>query len=99
MNLLAQTTAPTAPLFLLNHPLFGVLLILDIVLRGFALYKAARNNSPVWFVALLLVNSVGILPIIYLVFFSKKPYSPTAAMTPTSKQVTKNKRSAPKTKK
>ena len=71
MNLLAQAHFPTHPLFIIDHPLFWLLIMIDVVLRGFALYKAARNNSPLWFVALLVVNSVGILPIIYLVFFSK----------------------------
>jgi len=42
------------------------LVILDLVLRGFALWRSARNKQKVWFVALLLVNSVGILPAIYL---------------------------------
>lgn len=40
--------------------------ILDLVLRGFALWKAARKEQNVWFIALLVVNSVGILPLIYL---------------------------------
>lgn len=48
------------------------LIILDLVLKGVALWKAGRNNQLYWFIALLLVNSIGILPIIYLVFFEKK---------------------------
>ncbi|MFA5932619.1 MAG: DUF5652 family protein [Microgenomates group bacterium] len=48
------------------------LIILDLVLKGFALWKAGRNNHMYWFIALLLVNSLGILPLVYLVFFEKK---------------------------
>ena len=44
----------------------GPLVILDLVLKGFALWRAARRGEKWWFVALLLVNSVGILPGIYL---------------------------------
>lgn len=44
----------------------GPLVILDLVLRGVALWRAGRNGQKWWFVALLLVNSVGILPGIYL---------------------------------
>jgi len=44
----------------------GPLVILDLVLRGIALWRAGRNGQKWWFVALLLVNSVGILPGIYL---------------------------------
>jgi hypothetical protein len=35
--------------------------------RGMALWRAGRNNQKNWFIALLLINSIGILPIIYLI--------------------------------
>lgn len=44
----------------------GILLVWDLVWRGFALWQAGRNDEPVWFILLLVVNSAGILPIIYL---------------------------------
>lgn len=40
--------------------------------KGVALWKAARRAEKVWFVALLVVNTVGILEILYVFFFSKK---------------------------
>lgn len=40
--------------------------LFDLVLKGFALWKSARKGQNVWFIALLVVNSVGILPAIYL---------------------------------
>lgn len=49
---------------------FGLLIplmIFDLILRGFALWKSARKDQNIWFIALLVVNSMGILPIIYLV--------------------------------
>jgi hypothetical protein len=52
--------------------LFALLTIWALVWKGIALWKAARNSSKVWFVVLLLVNTVGILEIIYIFFFSKK---------------------------
>jgi len=42
------------------------LVLLDLILRGFALWKSARNGQNVWFTALLVINSMGILPLIYL---------------------------------
>ena len=42
-----------------------------IIWKMLALWKAARNNSPVWFVILILCNTVGILEILYIFFFSK----------------------------
>lgn len=41
-------------------------MLIDLVLRGFALWKAARKDQNVWFIFLLIVNSMGILPLIYL---------------------------------
>lgn len=34
--------------------------------KGVALWRAARRNSPGWFIALLIVNTLGIFEIIYL---------------------------------
>lgn len=48
------------------------LLLWELVWKGFALWRAGRNNQPNWFVFLLILNTVGILPIIYLKFFQKK---------------------------
>lgn len=42
------------------------LALLDVVLKGFALWRSASNKQQVWFIALLIVNSLGILPTIYL---------------------------------
>ena len=40
--------------------------------KGAALWKAARNGHKGWFVALLLLNTLAILEIIYIFVFSKK---------------------------
>jgi hypothetical protein len=38
---------------------------------GLALWKAAKSDSKVWFVILLLVHTCGILDILYIFVFSK----------------------------
>jgi hypothetical protein len=49
-----------------------VLIILwSLPWKGVALWKAARNNQPAWFVALIIINTVGILEITYLYFFQR----------------------------
>lgn len=53
-------------------PLLVVLIIVDLVLRGVSLWRSARSEQKGWFIALLILNTVGILPIIYLLFFQKK---------------------------
>ena len=40
--------------------------------EGIALWKAARNKDLAWFVALFLLNTLGILEILYIFVFSKK---------------------------
>lgn len=49
-----------------------ILVIWSVIWKGFALWKSARNTDKVWFIVLLLVNTVGILEILYIYFFSKK---------------------------
>ena len=45
--------------------------IWELVWKGMGLWRAARNSQQNWFVAILLINSLGILPIIYLKFYAK----------------------------
>lgn len=40
--------------------------IWDMIWKGFALWRASRNDHQNWFIAILVINSAGILPIIYL---------------------------------
>ena len=49
-----------------------ILIIWEGVWKGIALWKSGRNNQLAWFVCVLIFNTIGILPIIYLAFFQKK---------------------------
>lgn len=51
---------------------FILLMVWSLVWKGIALYKAARNTDKVWYIVLLIVNSLGILEILYIYVFSKK---------------------------
>jgi hypothetical protein len=53
-------------ILLQNDYFILVIAVWELVWKGFALWKSAKNGHRVWFVALLLINSVGLLPIIYL---------------------------------
>ena len=58
---------------LLTNPfVLAVLLVWSIVWKGMALWRAAKNDSKPWFVVLLVVNTVGILDILYLYVFGKE---------------------------
>lgn len=65
--------------------LFLVLAFLDLGLRGYALYKSARRGENVWFIALLIVNSLGILPLVYLLIHNDFSTLGSAPKKPTIK--------------
>lgn len=52
--------------------LLAVLIIWSLAWKGMALWKAAHRGSKPWFILLLLVNTVGILDIIYIYLVDKK---------------------------
>ena len=60
-----------------------VLLAWSLVWKGIALWKAARNGSKAWYIVMLLVNTVGILEIIYIFAVAKKTELTTTDTTPT----------------
>ena len=69
-NLLAQ---PQASSWIKVAPwILVVLVVWSLIWKGLALWKAARLSSKWWFIILLLVNTLGILEIIYFFFVSKK---------------------------
>jgi hypothetical protein len=47
------------------------IMIWSILWKGWALWRAAKNDSKVWFIALLILNTVGILDILYIFVFGK----------------------------
>lgn len=61
-----------------SHPLsgwgFGLLAIWSLFWKGLALWKSARNDERYWFVALLVINTLGILEMLYLFLFAKTKY-------------------------
>lgn len=50
----------------------GVLAIWTLFWKGLALWKSARLGHKKWFVVLLIVNTIGILDILYIYIFSEK---------------------------
>ena len=49
----------------------ALLALWSLIWKGFALWHAARNHQKAWFVALLILNTLGILEIVYIFFFRK----------------------------
>jgi len=61
-----QTISPTVTVMII---LLG---IWTVIWKGIALYKSAKKNQNFWFIAMLILNTAGILPIIYLIMHKEK---------------------------
>ncbi|MFH1012392.1 MAG: DUF5652 family protein [Candidatus Peregrinibacteria bacterium] len=48
------------------------LIVWSLIWKGIGLWKCGRHNQLYWFIAILVLNTVGILPIVYLLWFQKK---------------------------
>lgn len=53
-------------------PVFIVLAIWESVWKLIALWKSARACKLGWFICIAIFNTIGILPIVYLLWFQKK---------------------------
>ncbi|MEO6884313.1 MAG: DUF5652 family protein [Bacteroidia bacterium] len=56
-------------------PLIIFLIIWELIWKLIALWKAGRNNHLAWFICIALINTGGILPIIYILRHRKKSES------------------------
>lgn len=63
-------------------PFILVIALWTIVLKGYSLWYAARGEQKWWFVALLVVNTLGILEIVYLIWFRPKNVGNIVSETP-----------------
>lgn len=58
---------------LLQNPYFYTgLVIWELVWKGLALWKACKKDQKLWFVAVMALNTLGILSICYLVYWKIK---------------------------
>ncbi|MEK7149116.1 MAG: DUF5652 family protein [Patescibacteria group bacterium] len=59
--------------FLSAHPYVLLLVIVwTLPWKGYALWKSAQKNDTWWFIGLLIVNTLGVLDILYIFIFSKR---------------------------
>jgi len=57
---------------ILSNPLVLFLLVAwTLPWKGLALWKAAKNSHKNWFIAILVMNTLAILEIVYIFYFSK----------------------------
>ena len=59
--------------FLAGHPLIIILVLLwTLPWKAAALWRSAGRKQLGWFLAMLLLNTLGLLEIVYLFFFSQQ---------------------------
>jgi len=74
------------PLLQSNTFLF-LTLIWTVPWKGFALWKAARNEHKWWFLAILITNTFALLDALYIFYFSKRKSSKDGKKSTTKKKV------------
>ena len=64
-----------------------ILLIWMVIWKGIGLWFSAKSKQRGWFIAILLLNTLGILPMIYLIWFkpSKKKVEEVKKRVPNKK--------------
>ncbi len=70
MNLTLPSYLPS--FFTDYWPVWVLVLLWSLFWKGWALWTAAKRDAKIWFVVFLVVNTVGILEIAYIYFFSKR---------------------------
>jgi len=50
---------------------FVVFLLWATLWKGYALWRSSKLNQKYWFIGILVLNTAGIVEIIYLLFFQK----------------------------
>jgi len=67
----AITGIPTQTTIIILAAALAAIFIWSLIWKGLALWKSAINRHKIWFVVILIVNTVGILEILYIYVFSK----------------------------
>ncbi len=69
------------PLAILIVVLIVLAAIWDGTWKLIAMWKSARRNQLAWFICLAIFNTLGVLPILYILFF-QRPEPPALAGKP-----------------
>jgi len=53
-------------------PVIIILSVWELVWKYIAMWKASRNNHLAWYICIAVLNTAGILPIVYLLLHRSK---------------------------
>lgn len=96
INLFSNPQSAQSPLL---NIIFLIVVVWSIIIKGFGLYHAARHEEKLWFVALLFINTLGILEVVYLFFLSKEKMTIQEVSINFNKSITTLKQNNPFSKK
>lgn len=65
---------PSFPFTPANQAIIFALIIWSLIWKGLALWHSAHQGSKNWFIAILILNTAGILEILYLFVFARKKF-------------------------
>ena len=60
----------------ISPSIFYLLVLWSLAWKAWALWLAARRGEKIWFGALLVINTLGLLDIFYIFFIAKKSDTP-----------------------
>jgi hypothetical protein len=63
-------------------PIIFVIIIWTIAIKGYSLWHAARNDQKAWFATLLIINTLGLLELVYLIWFRSNQSSSSISSSP-----------------
>ncbi len=63
--------------FITEHKVLFIVIVVilalwEVIMKLIAMWKAARNSHKVWYICIALFNTIGILPLIYILINRKK---------------------------
>jgi hypothetical protein len=70
------------PLMLMGIFALGILVVWALVLKVLAVWYSARAGQKGWFIVLLVVNTMGILELIYFIWFRPKTTDSESVVVP-----------------
>lgn len=70
--------------FALSLPMVIIIGLWTVFWKGLALWHSARRGEPSWFIVLLIINTIGILEIVYLFAVVKLSSADLFSMGPAS---------------
>ena len=73
-----------------------VAIVWSVIWKLLAMWKSAKKNSPIWFVVLAVINTLGILEILYIYVFSEMKTKKVSEEAPKTKRKSNRSRRARK---